>query len=348
VAGVLVPLARPAEPIIALSRDGLRLWRSLGRPRRLDRVLPRPLDDASNIAIARLILDGTFAIEQASGRFVSRADALESVVSGRIGAAPAGRTGRLSVLALARAASLHSGRVDRMADLLYRFNTRPAGARWRSEGGHPADLLRRLAPARIATAFQPESRGLAPHAGASDSRWVYWYRRLVRGDSAAAPYKLYLSPVCEQALDAFHLALAVVADTDALALKIGRGVHGLLRPDKLVIYFRTHEELRAAVPLLLGALRGVGAQGVPLSVALTEDALLSWGVDPPGSVLSDGIQSWRTWLSGRLACALASFRASASPAWEPWQFALAYTGLDGVDSATLTPPAHWYADDSLQ
>jgi hypothetical protein len=114
----------------------------------------------------------------------------------------------------------------------------------------------------------------------------------------------------------------------------------LLRPDKFVVYFSAFESLRTTAERILTGLRGCPAQGVPFSAEITDDGLLSWGFDPPpdkGALAWRERESWRLWITNRLASALVAARKSATTGIEPWQFALDRLRLDQVDTATWAP-----------
>ena len=153
-------------------------------------------------------------------------------------------------------------------------------------------------------------------------------------------YKLYVSPDCAFVHDAFSAALEVLSDLRAPCFKIGKDVHGLLRPDKMVAYFSSFEALEEAAGRLGRRLAGVAAHGVPFSAELAADGLLSWGIDPPRQQQTlpwQEHQSWRLWITNRLATALLAAKASPQRAMEPWQFALERLRLEGVDITSWTP-----------
>jgi hypothetical protein len=90
----------------------------------------------------------------------------------------------------------------------------------------------------------------------------------------------------------------------------------------------------------------VPAQGVPFTSEIAGDGLLSWGMDPPSSewtALAKGAESWRLWLTHRLARALLSARGAAvadtgeTAEIEPWRFALERVRLEGIDTDSWTP-----------
>jgi hypothetical protein len=86
---------------------------------------------------------------------------------------------------------------------------------------------------------------------------------------------------------------------------------------------------------------------VPFSCELGDrDGLLSWGVDPPRSEHTlewQERESWRLWLTNRLALALVGARLDGG-ALEPWRYALARVELEGVDTATWAPLGDLWAD----
>jgi hypothetical protein len=114
---------------------------------------------------------------------------------------------------------------------------------------------------------------------------------------------------------------------------------GLLRPDKIVAYFPDFERLAKAAEAVSARLGGVPAQGVPFTSEIGGDGLLSWGMDPPASELAawGGRESWRLWLTHRLARALLAARSAEG--LEPWRFALERVRLEGIDTASWTPAA---------
>lgn len=185
--------------------------------------------------------------------------------------------------------------------------------------------------------------------------WLAWNARRARGaprpsaQSAGSTHKLYVSPLPDFIIEAFDITLRTLSDTAAFHLKVGGDLEGLLRPDKLVAYFSSFEDLQAAAQLLGDRLAGCPAHGVPFTAEIAGDGLLSWGVDPPESqqLLSwQPRESWRLWLTNRLANALLAAknapRANGANRLEPWQYALQRLRLEGIDTDLWTPaPQIW-------
>jgi hypothetical protein len=145
-----------------------------------------------------------------------------------------------------------------------------------------------------------------------------------------------VSPQLRHLKEALSAAVDVLTRFLATSFKVGADAAGLLRPDKLVIYFANRQDLLACAEALRVRLRGLQAQGVPFTTGIDDNGLISWGVDPPlgegrvGRYIDD---SWRTWLCNRLAIALRTVdrtRTSVSPS----RYALTRLWYQGVDTRT--------------
>ena len=141
-------------------------------------------------------------------------------------------------------------------------------------------------------------------------------------------------------LAAFGAVVAVAEEVGAEALKVGNDATSLLRPDKIVVYFGDFESVSAAATRLAAELAGCPGHGVPFTAELAQsNGLLSWGIDPPRSehmLEWQERESWRLWVTNRLALALVAARRDGGPL-EPWRYALARIELDGIDTATWAP-----------
>ena len=59
---------------------------------------------------------------------------------------------------------------------------------------------------------------------------------------------------------------------------------------------------------------------------------------PEVALVGQERESWRLWLTNRLAVALLAARRDGGPL-EPWQYALARLEIDGIDPSTWAPSA---------
>jgi hypothetical protein len=295
------------------------LFKALRRPRRLPAKFADLFGDRVNHELAALILDGVVEIEQ-GGRFVLGADA-HALVFGATSnkSAIKGVTGRLSVDALRYAASLPALDAERLAMRMYGYNRAPATPAWR----------RRLSTSRASEAFLDIApgcagrvtidRGWRPTGLTKDTdAWSFWSPRDPSAESLGSgpTYKIFISPTLNSTPEAFRVVVKTLLDAGAPPFKFGAGLYGLLRPDKIVAYFRTKGEMLACGTTLCRALDGLPAQGVPFSAELGADGLVSWGIDPQGESLSlanRGSGSWRIWVTSRLARSLLIAKHAEAP-----------------------------------
>lgn len=293
---------------------------------------------AANETVARLVLDGALEIDQ-GGVFVSGPAAHGAVFSPSDRGPAAGRLAELSLSAIRYGQALAINEVAVLSRRLYLFGAIPRGPRWDRLVGaadEVTDLLG-LGPGGSARGALAGDYQAMTHQS-----WLSW-SRIPAGtkDAPQLPYKLYLSPRPEATGQAFRAAAPVLAEHGVWSFKVGRGVLGLLRPDKIVVYLEGRDQLDGLAAALATTLAGCVAQGVPFTAEASGDGLLSWGMDPPASERGRARQprdSWRSWVTTRVADALVRAQSVATGI-EPWEFALDRLGLDGVDTATWSPAA---------
>jgi hypothetical protein len=170
--------------------------------------------------------------------------------------------------------------------------------------------------------------------------WLAWRSLGRRSPPLSGGYKLYVSPAIHRLREAIYATAEAASLFNAYSLKMGRDVYGLLRPDKIVVYFDRFEDLKQAGAMILNRLAGCEAQGVPFTAELGGEGLLSWGSDPPADwqLRPASGESWRLFVTNRLATALLTARHSRADACvEPWQFVSYRAGLDGIDTTTWAP-----------
>jgi hypothetical protein len=186
----------------------------------------------------------------------------------------------------------------------------------------------------------------------TDSPWRSWQPRRLESRRArsSVSFKLYVSPTTETLPAAVAAVATALADAPGMTgFKVGRTVDAVARPDKMVAYFSSLEELHAAASRLRDQGGDCRPHGVPFTAGVTDDGLLSWAIDPPhGSTGGHARVSWRTWVTTRLADYLLDAPTGGGPGGgpggpgggpdgEPWQVALARLALDGVDTGNWVP-----------
>jgi hypothetical protein len=330
--GLLVPRPPLTMNLQSVSRPTADLFRTLSTPSYLDAAL---LADGLD-----LVLDGILEIESGDG-FVSGADALPLLCPHSRPPEVRDAAALLSRKALLHAQDLETSEPRLLTMALYLYNRIPISLFWKARFADRESVLAHLGADRgpLQTLLEREWDPSGRMAG-----WLSWSSKSrVPRRQDEVTYKLYVSPRPERIRETFAVVARVLIDFPGTQFKIGDGAAGILRPDKLVAYFRTRGELDAAAARLHRELGGCDAHGVPFTAALDDTGLLSWGIDPPGNerVLRWlGGNSWRYWIAQRLGAALsiARFARSAS-AVEPWAFAIERVRRQGVDVESWTPPA---------
>jgi hypothetical protein len=315
-----------------------RLLDQLRDPQRVDGELA---DD--EVGLLRLVLDGLLEVKTASGDFVSGSLAFEAVCGGFSLPEPTTKTARLSQMALQHAQVLEVDDALRLSVRLYFYGRLAASpgwlARYATRGAfehflqiEPGGTLAR----RMRRAWQIVD--LAP----PNDGWFLWRSRQPLNSKRNDRYKLYVSPLPEAVPTALSAAAEIAEETGAVALKVGNDAVSLLRPDKIVLYFSDLDRVCAAARRLAGELAGCPAHGVPFTAELADSGgLVSYGIDPPRpefALVWQERESWRLWLTNRLAVALLAARRDGG-ALEPWQYALARLEIDGIDPSTWVPAA---------
>lgn len=346
--GILRPLDNSGLGVKSVSRDIALLYLTLQQPSRLPEYVRSTMGERCNQEITRLILDGVLAFES-EGRFVSGSEAADLIYAGdqeslKLSAAK-GSLQRLSLEALRYGQAL--GLTDRMAlsSRLYNYNRAPLSPSWKRTLTDAAaiDQYLGIRQERVRELLDREWSTLSDPV--LSEGWLAWQsRRFGSSTSFGKPTrigcKLYISPRTDYLPKCFPTILAVLSRCRVHHFKIGKGIHGLLRPDKMVAYFSSYEDLVATAEQLKKELDGCPAQGVPFTAELAGDGLLSWGVDPSaqGQVLPwIGRESWRLWVANKLAVALIATSTEDTSHLEPWHFALRRLQLEGVDTESWTP-----------
>ncbi len=336
--GLFVPRPPLTMNLKSVARQTAQLFQTLATPARLDSAL---LADAESVDdVIDLVLDGILEIESGDG-FVSGADALPLVGASAGATAAGGAIAQLSRQALLYAEDLEASDPRTLTTALYLYNRIPASPFWKTRFAGRDEVLAHVGADRGSLRVLLEREWLAFHTTAG---WLSWATRTAGPRSRdEVTYKLYVSPRPERIREAFEVVVRVLSAFNGVQFKLGDGAAGLLRPDKLMLYFSTHQALLEAASVLRRELAGCDAHGVPFTAGLDDSGLLSWGIDPPESDRALRWlhrQSWRLWVVERLAAALSTAKgARSASAVEPWRFALERARRQGIDVETWTPTA---------
>jgi hypothetical protein len=340
--GVLIPRKGSRRESKVVSRETAPILLTLtdaGRIPAYARSLPA---NQCNLILARLVLDGLLEMLH-EGRFVCGPEAYDLIYDASPSNVTQGFLTRLAQEALEYAEALDVEDTDLLSARLYFYNRVPLSPLWkrrfpeREFVARYLDLENRGANRRLLGDSWEEMKLTSP--------LDVWFRWEARCDRALMMelrrmYKLYLSPRPEFVREAFRALVHVLADVRAHHFKIANNAVNLLRPDKIVIYFWTFENLNEAATLIATRLAGCPVQGVPFTAGITQDGLLSWGIDPAADnshATSPRWESWRLWTTNRLATGLLAAKRAKTNGLEPWRFALERLHLEGIDTDTWAP-----------
>jgi hypothetical protein len=338
--GVLRPTAGSGLELRAADTDTALLFLTLREPAPLPGYLTERLGPELDQTICRLVVDGVLEVEDGGGFLVGR-DAAAVLLAGRSSGGK-GRIGELSRAALRYGQELVGLPRGELALRLYGYGRRPLSPALTARLPTERDVGRflRLEPEETDTARAlAEGWSEVVQTAAGRRHWRTWRSRTAQPSSdAESGFKLYVSPD----LGGLPVAVAAVATgaarSGAKAFKVGATAGDLCRPDKLVVYFDSLDELHAAATDLVVLLADCPAHGVPFTASVTEEGTLSWGADPPTFAAdTGGTTSWRLWVSALLAEYLEAGAAGEAAELEPWQFALERLRLAGVDTDDWVP-----------
>jgi hypothetical protein len=214
-----------------------------------------------------------------------------------------GRIADLSLRAIRMAAGFPTSDRRAIARRLYLYGSIPRGPRFDLDFGLGDESLAVL---DLTPGSATRVRLAQDYAASSHPGW-FGFGRLGSKPGSDLVFKLYISPRPEALAAAFPILAAEFADGEVRSFKVGRGALGLLRPDKIVAYFDDRAHLQTVAGALARRLIGCPAQGAPFTAGIGDTGLLSWAIDPPTQP-HQPTESWRSWITLRLADAILAVR----------------------------------------
>jgi len=316
----------PVRPLDRRETAFLEAFRAPRTPGSLAGMERSPEEEMS---LRTHLSDGVLQVER-HGEFVSGPDVLRGIAPDLSTSTSERTVQGFSLRAIELAYGSPLSDAGHLSERMYFYNRFPINAHWR--GRFPDEGAVR--------SF------LGVEAGGEGAFWRTW--RLSgspRPESAPeTTYKIYLSPVTEDLPEVFRWTRLHVKDSGATSLRAAGDPRGLLRPDKLVVYFAKLEDaLRfgAAASEALGSAR---AHGVPFTKQFGKTPLVSIGVDPAPSAHNRsrrGNRSWRATVTHRLAAAILDVRRER-PA-SPLPLVLEAVRGGGIDPAEWKPASEqWF------
>lgn len=324
----------------AISPDTALLFLTLRRDGPVPAYFRSMFGGRADNRLLRLVLDGILEVEH-EGAFVSGSGARKPLI-GDEAYSGKGPLAELSIEALRYVEALGDLTIPEMTRRLYGFGRRPvtsARKRVLYEAGIGAFS------GLPGTAPLPIDRYWAL-ASSANAYWIMWRPKQNNDDGEPARYKLYVSPRLSHVAEAFAASVEILGQSAGVrGLKLGRGLPGLTRPDKLVAYFSRLDDLQESGAALHRRLGGCPVHGVPFTAELSPDGLLSWGADRPRAATGQS-ESWRLWIASKLAAHLETARRG-DVSGAIWQFVLDRLRLDGVNPDIWAPSAEFWSPPTI-
>jgi hypothetical protein len=307
--GLFLPATQEPDLTAKLAyTDTALLYFHFQKNLRLPYAFANQPEETINKLLLHLVLDRLLEIEW-KGKFVCGSGAVEAL----FGHAAFTETTQpsflssLSLQAISSAYRLRHQEVKPLAQWLYTCHTWPLDAATKSQYTSSAqtvyEILLSKSNRQTHELLEQSWRFVSPLPRFS---WYSWLKPAAQLSNSRPTYKLYISPAPSELPEVLSTVIPVLTTGDAFCFKIGATVQGLMRPDKLIVYFTRREALFETALVLEKYLQAHGVQGVPFTCQLDQRGMLSWGVDPPAEEVLQSVEdgSWRTRVTEQLALAI--------------------------------------------
>lgn len=277
----------------------------------------------SEVNCTLLVLDGILELDWGDGPR-SGAQAVAFFSDGWCVPEPAGDLARKSMMAVRIAHDTGLDSPTELARWLYAFGRTPPSLSEVRTGRSLRGLL------RDSDRTQLEFR----YSCCIGGEWEVWVQVKDQAQKSEPPrHKLYVSPSSQSLDEILHRTSELLCEVCVPAFKLVRDRGKATRPDKIIIYFYSAEELNEWASRLANEITGCHGHGVPFTHQINPEATLSRAVDPQFRNPLDKPESWRSWCTGRLGWSLAVAHESNPDAlaMPGWMFALFRLSLEGVD-----------------
>lgn len=241
---------------------------------------------------------------------------------------------KLSFQAVYYGYNLNENRVQDLAAKLYHFNTLPST-------GERLKLFKSKSTSEIFNLKQIFGDEFLKYFNMNENEyWLYFSVKKVYGQvSANNTYKLYVSPQPEFFRECCEVLAKFIPESTSFSFKLGVGLQGILRPDKIVVYFSSKNEMLAFAKKLIKNMDDIKAQAIPFTVQLDRKGLISWGVDPPR--IKTNIfweqSSWRVWLTSKIAHYIIQYKNSKVENLTIEEYIKHKLSWDNINSNTMEP-----------
>jgi hypothetical protein len=331
----------------AVNYDTARLFQQMSKTGKLPDYLNEIDDITQNKPVIQLVLDNVLEMGSSKG-FVSGIDAYSILYRNMDTSFKSDNhiKNSLSVIALKYGQNLCLSDPIELSKRLYFYNRMPVSIAWKKELSTKEKVA-----SYLGISVGGKSRTILTdywnfYENTRNQNWFFFYANdQSRGRNSHNRYKIYISPHPKYLREVFYDTIRIFSKNNVSSFKVGNNIHGILRPDKLVAYFSSFNDLKSTSTELQEVLGRVPAHGVPFTAYLDNQGLISWGVDPPHNIKLlpwDGL-SWRRWITNNLASSIIQASNSNCPL-EPWEFALQRIKLEGIDPISWIPHTNIWTD----
>ena len=334
--GIFKPKCPNGLTLKAATPDVALLFYSLREENFLPHYLRNSISGTFNDELVKLVLSGVIEVEL-NGEFISGSMSYSHLYQDKAPSSSDKKSylSKLSDDALKYGELLNITDTKTLSAHLYNFNRVALSPRWQRLFLNKAAVEEFLGVNSYKILFDERTSNWMMRPKKSSDRWLFW-RKLSKEKNhlRLKTYKLYLSPECQALENTFPLIYESVTKTNATSFKIGNDGYGLLRPDKIVIYFSDKQDMIKAGQSIKKIFKELPVHGVPFTSQLDENGLVSWGIDPPSfeTQFSWDSLSWRLWVTDRLSKHLIEAKKNIkSSSREPWEIAkhnLSYEGIN--------------------
>jgi hypothetical protein len=166
--------------------------------------------------------------------------------------------------------------IDEIMEKLYHYGTMPKNDTISLKISSPDKLLIWLGKQNIDSLAENYNKTPITH---KYKYWHYWQHNQT-GNANHLLFKLYISPSPKETPEVFSKVISLCNTHSVSAFKIGSTSLGIHRPDKFILYFKDQNSAFLFASYLVPILSMYNAQGVPFTFPLTENGILSFGIDP--------------------------------------------------------------------
>lgn len=157
----------------------------------------------------------------------------------------------------------------------------------------------------------------------------YWtYRK--RKAAGRKSFDLYISPHPSALMATVAPIMEIIISTGPTVIKIGAGMLGMERPDKIIARYDQFKSLEKAASAISDICRGYPAHGASFTAAMESRGIVSWS--PAVSPLPGG---WRQWIAGNIASSI--LIARVMHAEESEDYCIARLEAAGVNTLEWLP-----------